>query len=99
MSIPSSIPAGSVLDVRETPCTEKHPLIFGRYDKLAVSEHFFLLNTHDPQPLRGKFEAVFPGGFAWEYLQEGPDWLIQITKLRDQGPSGLAGQAPCGCDH
>ncbi|XHR27253.1 MAG: DUF2249 domain-containing protein [Chthoniobacteraceae bacterium] len=99
MSIPSSIPAASILDVRETPCADKHPLIFSRYDALPEGGSFVLCNSHDPQPLRGKFEGLFPGGFTWEYLQEGPDWLIRITKLRDQGPSGLAGAEPCGCDH
>lgn len=100
MNPEASIPSASILDVRTTPCEQKHPLIFGRYDALPVGGFFVLCNTHDPQPLRGKFEALFPGGFTWEYLLEGqPDWLIRITKVRDLGPSGLAGEEPCGCHH
>ena len=98
MSI-QSIAQTKLLDVRELPCAEKHGRIFGRYDALAVGDSFVLCNTHDPQPLRGKFEGVFPGGFTWEYLQEGPDWLIQIEKLRDQGSSGLALEGECTCSH
>lgn len=94
-----NIPAAQLLDVRELSCMEKHGRIFAHYDALKVGGSFVLCNTHDPQPLRGKFEGLFPSGFRWEYLQEGPDWLIRITKLRDQGPSGLAGEEPCGCNH
>lgn len=94
-----NIPVAQLLDVRELTCTEKHGRIFARYDALAVGESFVLCNTHDPQPLRGKFEGLFPGGFGWEYLQEGPDWLIRISKFRDQGPSGLAATQPCECSH
>ena len=96
----NEIPAANILDVCNIPCSEKHPLIFARYDALAVGDFFVLCNGHDPLPLRGKFETVFPGGFTWDYLQEGPEvWAIKITKIRSQQTANAEASSPCGCSH
>jgi len=51
--------------------------------RAAVGDHFILLNTHDPLPLRAKFEAEFAGACTWEYLENSPEAVrIKITKLR-----------------
>ena len=40
-----------VLDLRTIPPRERHPLIFGRFDGLAVGQALQLVNDHNPQPL------------------------------------------------
>lgn len=70
------------LDVRGLRKPDKHPNIFAAYATLAVGESFVLINDHDPHSLRDEFESDYPRGFAWEYLNHGPeDWRIKITKL------------------
>lgn len=69
------------LDVRQLPKPQKHPTIFSRFAELEVEDAFVLVNNHDPRPLRGEFERDHPGGYGWEYLEEGPVWRIRISKL------------------
>jgi len=96
----NEIPEAKILDVSNLPCSEKHPLIFGHYDALAEGDFFVLCNGHDPLPLRGKFETLFPGGFTWSYLQEGPDvWQVKITKVHSQQKSEADVPSACGCSH
>ena len=48
-----------------------------------------LVNDHDPKPLRNVFQAQYPGKFAWEYLEQGPDtWRVAISKLGDPHSNG-----------
>lgn len=71
----------TVLDVRVLGRGQKHPAIFGLYDRLAPGESFVLLNDHNPKPLRFQFDAQRPGAFTWEYLEEGPvDWRVRIGR-------------------
>lgn len=70
------------LDVRALRKPDKHPRVFEEFDALPVGESFVLINNHDPKHLRDEFEIDHPDGFAWEYLQQGPDeWKIRITRL------------------
>ncbi len=70
------------LDVRPLRKAEKHPAIFDTFDALAVGESFVLVNNHDPRHLRDEFDTEYPGGYGWEYLEDGPEaWRIQITRL------------------
>ncbi len=72
---------GTQLDVRVIPPQRKHPTIFQTFDSLDTGEHFFLVNDHDPVPLRYQFEAERPGSFTWEYLENGPNvWKVRIGK-------------------
>lgn len=71
-------------DVREIPCRQKHPMIFRRWEELAVGAHFVLINDHDPAPLYYQFAALFPGAFEWTYLVAGPEeFQIKITRLAE----------------
>ncbi len=71
-----------VLDVRGMRKPEKHPAIFAAYAALPVGGAFVLVNDHDPLHLRDEFEADYPGGYAWEYVNREPrDWQIRISKL------------------
>jgi hypothetical protein len=47
--------APETLDVREIAPRERHPLIFGTFDRLRPGESFILLNDHDPKPLYYQF--------------------------------------------
>ena len=72
----------AVLDVRPIPGRIKHATIFQRWFDLPVGGHFVLLNDHDPVPLYYQFQGQYPGTFAWEYLEQGPDeFRVKITKL------------------
>lgn len=83
-TIPSPlIGKDKVMDVRPIPCSIKHGLILKTWRELPVNDFFVLLNDHDPVPLRYQFMAEWPGAFAWEYVEQGPeDFRVKITKLR-----------------
>lgn len=70
-----------VVDVRELPPRERHPLLFRSLDALEHGEGLLLINDHDPKPFSYQLAAERPGEFDWEYKQEGPEeWRVQITK-------------------
>ena len=71
-----------MLDVRDTPCSNKHGLIIQTFVDLKVGEQLVLRNGHDPVPLRYQFEAEFPDSFTWEHVHNLPeDVAVRITKL------------------
>ena len=71
----------TVLDVREVPPRERHPLILGTFDDLAPGEAFVLVNDHDPKPLYYQFKAELGERFQWEYLEQGPEvWKVRIGR-------------------
>jgi uncharacterized protein (DUF2249 family) len=71
----------NIIDVRSIAPRERHPLIFQTYAQLPAGGWFYLVNDHDPKPLRYQFEAEHPKEFTWEYLEEGPDvWKVRIGK-------------------
>lgn len=75
-----------VMDVRAIPCSVKHGLIIKTWLALPVSEHFILLNDHDPVRMQQQFAAQWPDTFAWQHLAQGPDeFRIKITKLKELG--------------
>ena len=70
-----------VIDVRVIAPRERHPVIFTAFGMLDRGEGFFLVNDHDPRPLRDQFQARYPGAFSWEYLEQGPDvWRIRVAR-------------------
>lgn len=71
-----------VLDVRELPPRERHPLIFGTFHTLVPNQAFVLVNDHDPKPLYYQFQAEHPGQFSWDYLERGPEiWRVRIGRV------------------
>lgn len=85
--------AANELDVRPLRKPDKHPTIFATYAGLSVGESFVLVNNHDPKHLRAEFEADYPGGHGWEYLEKGPHvWRIRISKLTDTPPPAPQGR-------
>lgn len=77
----SLAPSGKELDLRPTPRPRRHSTVFHAFDQLAVGESFFIVNDHDPRPLRMQLEEARPGQMRWEYLVQGPsEFRIQVTK-------------------
>ncbi len=74
------------LDLRAVPPPQRHPLIFGKFDALAVGDSFQLLNDHDPVPLNRQFDAYRSGQAQWEYIVRGPE-LFRIRIRRIAPPS------------
>lgn len=71
-----------VIDVRQTPPAQRHPLIFGTFDRLNPGQGFELVNDHDPKPLFYQFQAEHSGEFSWDYLEQGPEvWRVEIRKV------------------
>lgn len=82
------------LDVRVLPCEQRRELIFSTFDELAAGTAMEIVNDHDIKPLYGVFEQMFPGKFAWAYLEKGPQlWRVAVTKLK---PTTHAGGSCCG---
>lgn len=80
-----SIDADPELDVRGEPPSRRHQLIFENFDALAEGEGFVLVNDHDPKPLHYQLAAEHPGGFTWDYLEQGPAvWRVRIGKPREE---------------
>ena len=76
------------LDLREIPRNQRHPLIFAKFDALAVGGSLQLLNDHDPVPLNHQFDSHRPGQALWEYIVRGPS-LFRI-RIRRIAPSSAA---------
>jgi uncharacterized protein (DUF2249 family) len=78
----SLAPAGRDLDLRGTPHERRHGIVFWAFDALKVGEAFFLVNDHDPQPLRMQMDVLFPGELGWEYVNRGPaEFRIRISRV------------------
>jgi regulator of cell morphogenesis and NO signaling len=70
-----------ILDATLLHPSVKHQTIFNKFDSLKPGESFTLHNDHDPRPLRFQLENFRGNIFAWEYLEQGPEWFrIKITK-------------------
>jgi uncharacterized protein (DUF2249 family)/hemerythrin-like domain-containing protein len=69
------------LDVRSLPHGGRHDVIFAKLNQLLPGDTFVILNDHDPKPLRYQTAALWPGRFAWSYLEAGPLlWRVEITR-------------------
>jgi uncharacterized protein (DUF2249 family) len=89
--------AKATIDVRHIAPRERHPLIFGTFDRLLAGESLLLVNDHDPKPLFYQFQAESKGEFTWEYLESGPEvWQVQIGKPQGATAPAVGG---CGCAH
>jgi len=69
------------IDVRKVPLPLRHPLIFEKFDALAIGDFIVLVNDHDPVPLNRQMESMRPGQAKWEYIKRGPD-LFRIRIRR-----------------
>ncbi len=75
-----------IVDVCQVVPRLRHQLIFDTFQRLAPNESFVLVNDHDPKPLYYQFQAEYPGTFAWDYLETGPEtWRVRIGKVAQTG--------------
>lgn len=80
------------IDLCATPRSERHPIVFAAFDRLAVGESFTVFNDHDPHPLRTQIEQMREGEMNWEYLERGPDtFCVRLTRAAP--PAGKIGKA------
>jgi len=71
-----------IVDVRQVPPFQRHPMIFDAFEALEDGETMILVNDHDPRPLHYQFLAERAGTFEWTYLEKGPlDWRVEIKKV------------------
>lgn len=92
-------PQSRALDLRQTPHERRHSTVFYAFDQLAVGEWFFLVNDHDPQPLRFQMQQFRPGELSWEYEVRGPyEFRIKISRV---APSATGTPEPvlASCGH
>lgn len=85
----SLAPQGRDLDLRQTPRPRRHSTIFYAFDQLQAGESFFLVNDHDPVPLRMQLDDAHPGELAWEYVTRGPE-LFRIRVARVAGAAATS---------
>jgi uncharacterized protein (DUF2249 family)/quercetin dioxygenase-like cupin family protein len=70
------------LDLCKAPRSQRHSLVFKRFDALAVGESFVLVNDHNPVLLDRELENTRPGQAAWERLDRGPEkYHIRIRRI------------------
>ena len=89
---PQAIDDTDEFDVRQIPKSQRHPMIFARFDALAVGESFVLVNSHDPIHLREEFARDRPGAYEWRYLQGSQSdrlWRIRIVRITEGDVLGL----------
>lgn len=94
-AIETPIDTSEELDLRHVPRPQRHPLIFAKFDALAMGNSLRLLNDHDPVPLHGQLENLRPGQAAWEYLERGPSlFRIRIRRTTPSSPADIPLRAP-----
>jgi len=70
------------LDLRGVPPPQRHPLIFQKFDALAIGDSLRLINDHDPVPLSRQFDSMRQGQASWGYIQRGPEiFRIRIRRI------------------
>ncbi|WP_316670021.1 DUF2249 domain-containing protein [uncultured Propionibacterium sp.] len=69
------------LDATQIPHEIRHAAILGALQGIGPGGSMILVAPHDPLPLLAQVDSAWPGAFAREYVQEGPDaWKIRFTR-------------------
>jgi uncharacterized protein (DUF2249 family)/quercetin dioxygenase-like cupin family protein len=78
----SSTAHSEELDLCQVPRPQRHPLVFKRFDALALGESIVLTTDHNPVLLDRELENTRPGQATWEHLNRGPDrYRIRIRRV------------------
>ncbi len=78
----SSTAHSEELDLSQVPRPQRHPLVFKRFDTLAIGESFVLTTDHNPVLLDRELENTRPGQATWEHLNRGPvKYRIRIRRV------------------
>jgi uncharacterized protein (DUF2249 family) len=71
------------LDVRHLAPPLRHKTIFEKFDGLAPSQGFLLVNDHDPKPLYYEIRSLRGETFEWVYVEQGPRvWRVNVIRTR-----------------
>jgi uncharacterized protein (DUF2249 family) len=68
------------LDATLIPPAIRHATIFGALGGLASGQGMVLKAPHNPLPLLAQIEEREPGAFAVSYLEQGPEWRLQLVR-------------------
>jgi uncharacterized protein (DUF2249 family)/quercetin dioxygenase-like cupin family protein len=92
----SSTAHSEELDLCQVPRPQRHPLVFKRFDALALGESFVLTTDHNPVLLDRELENTRPGQATWEHLNRGPvKYRIRIRRVAPAHTSdSLVGRRP-----
>ena len=78
----SSTADSEELDLCRVPRSQRHSLVFKRFDTLALGESFVLTSDHNPVLLERELENTHPGQATWEHLNRGPlKYRIRIRRV------------------
>ena len=70
------------LDARSVPHAIRHATIFGALDSVGAGSGLVLIAPHDPLPLLAQIDQRWPGTFAVDYLERGPEaWRLSFTRV------------------
>lgn len=79
--------SNSVIDARLLAPWDRHSVIMGQFDDLAMGQDFLLIADHDPLPLFHQFHSLRSNEFGWSYLEQGPEaWQVRITRVGSAKP-------------
>lgn len=69
------------LDARLVPHAIRHATVFGALDAVRPGGGLVLVAPHDPLPLLGQIASRYPGVFAVDYLERGPEaWRLSFVR-------------------
>jgi uncharacterized protein (DUF2249 family) len=74
-------PGHPELDARTIPHAIRHATIFGALESIQPGAGLVLVAPHDPLPLLTQVEQRWPGAFAVDYLERGPEaWRLDFLR-------------------
>ena len=74
------------LDVRQVPKSQRHPMIFARFDALARRRVVRARQQPRPDTSAEEFARDRPGAYDWRYLEGSQSerlWRIRIIRITD----------------
>ncbi|HEX5087124.1 MAG TPA: DUF2249 domain-containing protein [Nocardioides sp.] len=75
------VPGYPVLDARTIPHAIRHATIFGALDSVRPGAGLELVAPHDPLPLLDQINHRWPGVFAVDYRERGPEaWRLTLVR-------------------
>ncbi|MBW7930453.1 MAG: DUF2249 domain-containing protein [Gammaproteobacteria bacterium] len=74
--------APAALDIRLLPVAERQELALRCCTDLAEGQWLLLIDDQDPVALHQQLQALHPGRFSWEYVEQeaGDAWRVRITR-------------------
>jgi uncharacterized protein (DUF2249 family) len=87
----------TTLNIQSIIPQNRHPLVFAVFESTLPGASFVLVNNHDPMPLQRQLSQMYPGTFAWNYLEQGPQvWRVEVRKEETEAHHGGGCCGSCG---